>query len=60
MGIEERVDATIKNVEGKAQEAVGELTGNPEDRAEGQAKQVEAEAEQTKENLKDKVKSAID
>jgi uncharacterized protein YjbJ (UPF0337 family) len=59
MGIEERVDATIKNVEGKAQEAVGELTGNPEDRAEGQAKQVEAEAEQTKENLKDKVKSAI-
>ena len=60
MGIEERIDATIKNVEGKAQEAVGEFTGNPEDRAEGKAKQVEAEADQTKENLKDKVKSAID
>lgn len=60
MGIEDRVDATIKNVEGKVQEAVGDLTGNPSDEAEGKAKQVEAQAQHTKENLKDEVKKAID
>ena len=60
MAIEERVDATIKNIEGKIQEAVGDLTGNPADKAEGQAKQVEAQAEHTTENLKDEVKKAID
>lgn len=60
MAIEDRVQATIKNVEGKVQEAIGDLTGNPADEAEGQAKQVEAQAEHTKENLKDEVKKAID
>ena len=36
MGIEDRIDATAKNVGGKVQEAVGEVTGNPQDKAEGQ------------------------
>lgn len=60
MGIENRVEATVKNVEGKVQEAIGEFTGNPADEAEGQAKQVEAQAQHTKENIKDQVKKAID
>ncbi|MBE7383847.1 MAG: CsbD family protein [Leptolyngbya sp. SIO1E4] len=60
MAIEDRVDATLKNVEGKVQEAIGDLTGNPADEAEGKAKQIEAQAEHTKENLKDEVKKAID
>lgn len=60
MGIEERAKATIKNVEGKVQEAVGDLTGNTADEAEGKAKQVEAKAQHTQENLKDEVKKAID
>ena len=37
MGIEDRIDATAKNVEGKVQEAVGEVTGNPQDKADAAA-----------------------
>lgn len=60
MSIEDRAKATSKNVEGKVQETVGNVTGNPEDQAEGQAKQGEAEIRHSAENLKDKVKKAID
>ena len=55
MSIEDRVDATLKNVEGKVQEAVGDFTGDPKDQAEGKAKQVEAQAKHSKENLKDEI-----
>lgn len=60
MSIENRAEATAKNIEGKLQEAVGELTGNSQDRAEGQIKQAEAEAMHTKENIKDTIKDKID
>lgn len=60
MSTEDRVKATMKNVEGKAQEALGEITGNPEDKAEGKAKQSEAKARHTVENAKDNIKKAID
>lgn len=60
MSIENRAEATAKNIEGKIQEAVGELTGNSQDRAEGQIKQAEAEAMHTKENIKDTIKDKID
>jgi uncharacterized protein YjbJ (UPF0337 family) len=55
MGIEERTEATMKNIEGKAQEAMGEMTGDPEDKAEGKAKQSEAKAKHAVENVKDKL-----
>lgn len=60
MSIEERAKATAKNIEGKAQEAIGEVTGDPEDKAQGKAKQLESEAQHAKEDLKDNVKRAID
>jgi uncharacterized protein YjbJ (UPF0337 family) len=60
MSIEDRVKATLKNIEGKAQEMVGEVTGNPDDQAEGKAKQAEANVRHTIENAKDEVKKAID
>ncbi|MDY6939976.1 MAG: CsbD family protein [Cyanobacteriota bacterium] len=60
MSIEERVEATAKNIEGKVQEAVGEVTGNPEDKAEGQAKQTEAQIQHTAENVKDEIKEKLD
>lgn len=60
MSIEDRAKATAKNIEGKAQEVIGEVTGNPEDKAEGKAKQAEAKAQHTAENVKDEVKKAID
>lgn len=60
MGIEDRIDATAKNVGGKVQEAVGEVTGNPQDKAEGQEKQTEAQVQHSVENVKDELKKAID
>lgn len=38
MSIEDRVNATAKNIEGKVQEAIGEVTGNPQDKVEGREK----------------------
>ena len=60
MSIEDRAKATAKNIEGKAQEALGNVTGDPEDKAEGKAKQAEGETRHAGEDLKDKVKEAID
>ena len=60
MSLESRIEATAKNIEGKLQEAVGELTGDQNQKVEGQIKQVEASAMHTKENLKDEAKRLID
>ena len=60
MSMEDKAKATAKNIEGKAQEAMGEMTGNPEDQAAGKVKQAEASAQHGVENAKDKVKKAID
>lgn len=60
MSIEERAEATAKNIEGKIQEGVGEVTGDPKDKAEGRSKQAEAEVTHAKEDIKDEVKRKID
>lgn len=60
MSLEKRVEAIAKNLEGKVQEAVGELTGNEEQKIEGQIKQVKASAIHARENLKDQAKNIID
>lgn len=60
MSTEERAKATAKNVEGKIQETAGEVKGDPKDKAQGRSKQVEAEARQSKEDVKDEVKKKID
>lgn len=60
MGIEERAKAKAKDLEGKAQAALGEMTGNQKDILEGQAKQIEAHAAEAKEDLKDRAKEVID
>jgi uncharacterized protein YjbJ (UPF0337 family) len=60
MSIKDRAEAAAKNVEGKIQEGVGEITGNPEDKLEGKAKQAEANVQNTVENIKDKAKKMID
>ncbi len=59
MSLEDKVKAAAKNIEGKLQEAVGEVTGNPKDKAEGKAKQAEAEVRNGVENVKDKAKEII-
>lgn len=60
MSIENRVEATAKNIEGKIQEAASEITGDPKDKAEGQSKQFDAQAQHAKEDIKDEVKKVID
>ncbi|MBD0267239.1 CsbD family protein [Pseudanabaena sp. FACHB-2040] len=56
MSTEERAKAAAKNVEGKAQEALGKVTGDPEDQAKGKAKQTESNARNAKEDVKDAFK----
>lgn len=60
MSIEDRAKATAKNIEGKAQEALGNITGDPEDKAEGKAKQAEGEVRHGIEDVKDNVKKKLD
>lgn len=60
MSTEDKAKAAAKNVEGKAQEAWGNVTGDPEHKAEGKAKQGEAEVRQGVEDVKDNVKKNID
>ena len=60
MSTEDRAEATGKNIKGKAQEAIGKVTGDKEDQAEGKAKQAEASAQHAVEDGKDAVKDAVD
>jgi uncharacterized protein YjbJ (UPF0337 family) len=60
MSIEDKIKATAKNVEGKVQEAVGKVTGDPKDQAEGKAKQAEAQVRHAVEDVKDEVKKRMD
>ncbi|MGG6297612.1 CsbD family protein [Leptolyngbya sp. AN02str] len=59
MSAQDRVKATAKNLEGKAQEALGDVTGDPNMKAEGQAKQAEAQLRHTAENVKDTIKDSL-
>jgi uncharacterized protein YjbJ (UPF0337 family) len=60
MSIENRAEATGKNIEGKVQEAVGNLTGDAKDKAAGQAKQAQAEAGHAVEDVKDHAKDILE
>ena len=60
MGLEDKAKAAAKNIEGKAQEALGNVTGDPKDKAEGNAKQAEGQVRQGVEDVKDEVKKKID
>jgi uncharacterized protein YjbJ (UPF0337 family) len=56
--IGDRAQTVGKNIEGKVQENWGKVTGDPEDQAEGKAKQVEnsvrEEAKDVRDNIKEK------
>ncbi|MDF5737205.1 MULTISPECIES: CsbD family protein [unclassified Nostoc] len=60
MSIEDKAKAFAKNIEGKVQEVIGEVTGDPKDKAEGKAKQAEAQVRHTAENIKDEAKKALE
>ena len=44
MGFGKDMKATAKNIEGKAQETIGNITGDKKDQLAGKAKQVQASA----------------
>ena len=60
MSLEDRAKATAENIEGKIQDAVGELTGDRKAQIEGKAKQAEAKMRHAAENIKDEIRKAID
>jgi uncharacterized protein YjbJ (UPF0337 family) len=60
MSLEDKVKATAKNIEGKVQETLGKVTGDPEDQAKGKAKQAEAQVRHAVEDVKDAVKKAAE
>ncbi|AIE74176.1 MULTISPECIES: CsbD family protein [unclassified Synechocystis] len=60
MSLEDKAKATAKNIEGKVQEGLGNLTGDKKDQIEGKAKQAEASVRHAVEDTKDAVKKAID
>ena len=51
-----RIEAITKNIQGKTQEAIGNITGDPKTQAAGKIKQVESQARNIAEDLKDKTK----
>jgi uncharacterized protein YjbJ (UPF0337 family) len=51
-----RAKAVTKNIEGKTQEAIGNITGDPKDQAMGKVKQIESQARNAGEDLKDSMK----
>ena len=60
MSMKNRAKATEKNVEGKVQEAIGDLTGDPKTQAEGKEKQAEAKIRHAVEDVKDQAKEVME
>lgn len=48
-----QVEAFTKDIEGKTQEAIGNMTGDPKDQIMGKAKQVESQVRNVAEDVKD-------
>ena len=51
-----RVESATKNLEGKAQEMIGNITDSPKDQVAGKAKQVESRMQTIVEDVKDQKK----
>jgi len=60
MGINDKINAAAKDIEGKLQAAAGELTDDPLLKAKGDAKQVQAKVIDAAGDLGDKVACAAD
>ena len=58
MGLGKDMKATAKNIEGNAQETIGNITGDKKDQLAGKAKQAQASGEHAVEDLKDALHDA--
>jgi uncharacterized protein YjbJ (UPF0337 family) len=55
MSTKDKLEATKKNLEGKGQELVGEVTGDKSEKVKGKTKPGEASVEHEVENVKEKI-----
>ncbi len=60
MADEDVIKGKMKQAEGKAQDAVGDVTGNTDDDVAGKAKQVEGKVQEGIGKAKDAVRDALD
>lgn len=60
MSIEDKAKAAAKSVEGKIQETIGKVTGDPKDQLEGKAKQAEGAVRDNAAKVGDKIDNATD
>ena len=58
MGFGKDIKATAKNIEGKTQETIGNITGDKKDQLAGKAKQAQTSGEHAVEDLKDSLRDA--
>jgi uncharacterized protein YjbJ (UPF0337 family) len=59
MSLKGKPKAAAKYIEGKGQEVIGNITGNPKAQAEGKVKQIEGKVRYGAEVVKDKVKDVF-
>lgn len=60
MADENVVEGKLKQAEGKAQDALGDVTGNTDDDAAGKSKQVEGKVQEEYGKAKDALRDALD
>ena len=60
MADQDVIEGKLKQAEGKAQDALGDVTGNTDDDVAGKAKQVEGKVQETVGHAKDAVRDALD
>lgn len=60
MGASDKISAGMDKMKGKAEEAVGRMTGDDEKVAQGKADQVKGDVKQAAEKAKDAVKDVFD
>jgi uncharacterized protein YjbJ (UPF0337 family) len=60
MSINDKIQASAKDTEGKLQAAAGELTGDQKMKAEGELKQVQADAMKTSAEVKEAAGKTVD
>ncbi len=60
MGLKDKFDASAKKMEGQLESAAGDLTGNQEMKAKGEAKQAQGAAMETVNKVQDQAKGLVD
>jgi uncharacterized protein YjbJ (UPF0337 family) len=60
MSLQERAKAVAQDIEGKLEEAIGNITGDTDKQNDGKSKQVEASVRNASEDVKDRARDVAD